>query len=433
MEQWYALYKNILYMHFSEGFYNLPQSAKNAASPQSPLKRLVRVAGYTFLRLTGNLFQSVEKPEKLRGRVWLYVVSQNNYDSLHFVQQQMPDAVFVAGQSKNIGKYKNDVERLSLRRKLLYYYKFPALFLQFLKNKKQLTLRFYDLLYDAVGFYEVYHQKLKQYAPAAVVFANDHNADARAMLMAAKAIGIKTIYIQHASVSTIFPPLSFDLNLLEGQDSLDKYKQCGPVQGQVELIGMPKADKYVPHRNTSKNIRTIGIGCNLMDNLDEIEKLLQALTSELPHLHIILRPHPRDKRGFASLAALSPNIRISDSRSVPTFAYLQQIDVQVSATSGIHLEAVLLNVWSIYYDFNPSQNLHDYYGYIQHGLIDTAESPEALIQLLQDRLTSRPNVVGRAKYYNATVGTTYDGRSSDLALQHIAGFVQKEFNLERNR
>ncbi len=410
-------------MHFSEGFLKLPESAKNAASPKSPFLRLLRMAAHTFFRLFGNLFQSVEQLEKLQHKVWLYVVSQNNYDSLHFLQEGIPDAVMVAGQSKEIGKYNQTVARLSLRRKLLYYYKFLPLFFQFLAHRKQSTLRFVDLLYDAIGFYEIYLQKLRKYKPSCVVFANDHNADARAMLLAAKKLGIKTAYVQHASVSNLFPPLAFDLSLLEGQDSLDKYKLCGPVEGRVEFIGMPKADKFVPLRNHHSTIQTIGIGCNLMDLTKEIEQLLIHLTKDFPSLQIILRPHPRDKRNFGALASISSTISISDSRTVATFDYLRQLDVQISGNSGIHLEAVLLNVWSIYYNFNPKEALHDYYGYVAHGLVEAAASYEELRQMLQQSINQRPEVYLRAQYYNATVGTEYDGRSGELALQHLRSFL----------
>ncbi len=411
-------------MHFSDGFYNLPESAKNAASPQSTLKRMLRIAGYTLLRLYGNLLQSVERPGKLQGKVWLYVVSQNNYDSLQFVQKGMPEAVFVAGQSKDIGKYNAAVERISLRRKLLYYYKFPILLQQFLTHKKKNTLRFFDLLYDAIGFYEIYYRKLQKYSPAAVVFANDHNADARAMLLAAKALDIKTIYIQHSSVSLIFPPLTFDLNLLEGQDSLDKYRKCGTVQGKVELIGMPKADAFVTRRNFSRCISRVGIGCNLLDDLKEVENLLHKLTVAFPDMKIILRPHPRDTRNLASLLTITNNVLLSDSRTEPVFNYLQQLDVQVSSNSGIHLEAVLLNVWSLFYDFNPEEQLHDYYGFINHGLVDVIKTPDHMIQTLYSHLNNKPRVFERAQYYNATVATEYDGKSSEIALHLIRSFLE---------
>ncbi|MCJ8166369.1 hypothetical protein MKJ04_16100 [Pontibacter sp. E15-1] len=402
----------------------MPESAKDAASPQSILQRMVRVVGHTLLRLIGNLFRSVEEPATLRGKVWLYVVSQNNVDSLRFVQQRLPGSVLVAGQGKNIGKYEKEVARLSLRRKVLYYYKLPFLLLQFLRHKRASTLRFFDLLYDAIGFYEVYLQKLRRYQPAAVVFANDHNADARAMLLAAKALQIKTVYIQHASVSNLFPPLTFDLNLLEGQDSLDKYLQCGPVQGQVALVGMPKADAYVPFRNHSTHIRTVGIGCNMMDDLQEVAGLLRKLSDAFPSLTFILRPHPRDTRNRSALTKIARNITISNGKEQHVFDYLKQLDVQISSTSGIHLEAVLLNVWSIFYDFNPTQHLHDYYGFIQHGLVDVTGSAEELVQLLATKLDTRPEVYHRARFYNATVATPQDGKSGELALKHICSLIK---------
>ncbi|NEM98995.1 hypothetical protein [Pontibacter burrus] len=424
MKNWYVLYSNILHLHFSDGFYKLPESAKNAVSPTSLVKRLLKVLGYSLVRLVGNLFKSVEQPGKLKGKVWLYVVSQNNYDSLKFIQEGIPDAVFVAGQSKEIGKYNAIVNRLSLRKKVLYYYKFLPLYFQFLKHKKESTLRFYDVLFDAIGFYEVYLQKLRKYKPATIVFANDHNPDARAMLLAAKAAGINTAYIQHASVSPIFPPLQFDLNLLEGQDALVKYKLCGPVEGKVELVGMPKADAYANYRNTSQQIGTIGIGCNLMDDLGEITRLLRQLTIDFPSINFILRPHPRDKRDFKTLSTISSNISISDPRTEPTFDYLNRIDVQLSGNSGIHLEAVLLNVWSIFYNMNSTESLHDYYGFIAHGLADAATNYSELRDLLQSSLNQKPEVYLRAKYYNATVGTEHDGKSSELALKYLKEFVQ---------
>jgi len=381
------------------------------------------MAGYTVVRLLGNLFISVENPRELQGKVWLYVVSQNNYESLKFIQEGLPDAVFVAGQSKEIGRYNPRVERISLRRKVLYYYKFLTLYFQFLKHDRQSTLRFFDVMYDAVGFYEVYIRKLQKYKPTAVVFANDHNADARAMLLAAKALDIKTVYIQHASVSTIFPPLAFDLSLLEGRDSLEKYKSCGPVAGRVELVGMPKADAFVPFRNHKSTIQTIGLGINLMDELTAIEQLLRELAGSFPDLDFILRPHPRDKRNFTFLQNISSQISFSTGTKESVFEYLKNLDVLVSGNSGIHLEAVLLNVWSIYYNFNPLDKLHDYYGFVQQGLVDAAADADALVMLLREHLNQKPEVYMRAQYYNATVGTEFDGRSRELALKFINNFV----------
>ncbi|MDX5437522.1 MAG: hypothetical protein LPK03_10030 [Pontibacter sp.] len=426
MGKWYAIYSNILHLHFSEGFHQLPESAKATVSPATPGKRLLRMVVYTLARLVGNLFKQVEQPDKLKGKVWLYVVSQNNYDSLHFLKEGLPDAVFVAGQSKHIGKYKHAVNRISLRRKILYYYKFLPLYFEFLKYKEVSTKRFTDILYDAIGFYEVYRSKLQKYKPAAIVFANDHNADARAMLLAAKSLGIKTAYIQHASVSPIFPPLDYDLSLLEGQDALDKYKLCGPITGRVELVGMPKADAFVPFRNRNQSINRIGIGCNLMDATEEVVQTVGQLAQNFPEVTFILRPHPRETRDFKALLPALPNIAFSDSRQEPTFEFLKSIDALLSGNSGIHLEAVLLNVWSVYFNMNRNEQLHDYYGFIEKGLVEEAVTFDDLHQLIRQHLHNKPEVYFRAKYFNATVGTAHDGRSGELALKYIQEFIFNE-------
>jgi hypothetical protein len=419
MQKWFSLYSNILYMYFSEGFYQLPESAKNAASPSNPFKRILKVGGYTFVRLIGNIFQASEKPEDLMGKVWLYTVSQNNYDSLKFISSHLPEAVLVAGQNKEIGKYNQHVKRISLRRKILYYYKYLPLLYLFSKVKPKHTARFFDILFDAVGFYEVYSRKIRLYKPRYIVFANDHTPDARGMLLAAKANSIKTVYIQHASVSHIFPPLQYDLNLLEGQDAYEKYKACGPVSGKVELIGMPKADGFLSFRNKNSEIHVIGIGANLMDHTDEIRQVLSEITRTFPELIIRVRPHPRDSRDFDFVHGISTNISLSDGRKESTFEFLKQLDVLIAGNSGIHLEAVLLNVWSIYYNLNQAEHLHDYYGYVAKGLSDYAGSLQSLTAMLQQHRLHKPDVVHRANYYNATIGTQWEGKSGKLALTYI--------------
>jgi len=59
-----------------------------------------------------------------------------------------------------------------------------------------------------------------------LVVANDHSYPCTTIVKAAQDEGVKTVYIQHASVSDKFPALKFDYALLEGLDSLEKYNLC---------------------------------------------------------------------------------------------------------------------------------------------------------------------------------------------------------------
>lgn len=375
--------RDILYVRLTEHFANFPAAVLDGISPASPLKRLARVAGYAAVRLVGHVFQPIKNPDQLRGAVWLYVVSANNYDSLRFIKDAQPSAVLVAGQGKSIGRYGKVVNRLSLRRKILYYWQYPAALLGLRREIGGRALRFFDLVFYAIGYYEAYRRALRHYQPQAVVFANDHNDDARALLLACRAEGVPTAYVQHASVSTNFPPLGFDLSLLEGQDALHKYRQCGPVRGQVELVGMPKADSFLAQRNTDPQVRRVAVACNLLDELPALLETLTYLLRELPTLSFTLRPHPGDRRSFTALRQALPALHWSDPHQENVFQFLQTHDALVAADTSTHLEATLLNVASVYYRFSPSPTLADYYGYAAHGLSEWAHTLPELASTLR--------------------------------------------------
>ena len=419
------VYANILHLRFTDAFAKLPAATLQNISPSSFAARLWATFLYTGGRLFLNIFLPVRNPENIRGKIWLYVVSKNNYESLHFLKEKYPEAVFIAGQNKEIGIYNKKVNRLSTRFKFLYYYKFLPLLWGLYRLKGKRALRFFDLIFVATGYYELSLRYLQKYKPAAIIFANDHNTDPRALLLAAKALNIPTVYIQHASVSTSFPPLQFDLSLLEGQDAWDKYRQCGPISGEIKLIGMPKADIFLAQKNLRTTIHRIGIAANIIDETEPIRNLLSTLTREFPDMIFTLRPHPGDKRNFGFVKEFGPNVRFSESKTESAFTLLKQQDALIAADSSIHLEATMLNILCFYYRFNTTEFIPDYYGYVQHGLIEQAKDLNHLIRLLQEFRSRRPQVYERARYYNAVLGTQYEGKSHELAVKYITEFLSR--------
>jgi len=419
-----ARIRNLLQLRFTDLFASLPEAVLNPISPTSPLRRLLKTLGYAAVRLVGNGFRPIRNPEELRGAVWLYVVSQNNYEALQFIREAWPDSVLVAGQSKEIGRYNAVVNRLSLRRKLLYYWQFPLVLLSLARTEGRRAWRFFDLIFNAVGYYEVYGRALRHYRPRAIVFANDHNDDSRALLLAARACGVPTAYVQHASVSTNFPPLAFDLSLLEGQDALDKYRQCGPVPGRTELVGMPKADAYLSQKNLQPTIRRVGIACNALDATDAIAAVVDHLIQDFPALTFTFRPHPNDRRDFGFLQRKHPQLLFSEARRQNVFEFLLAQDALIAADTSTHLEATLLNLVSIYYRFGTHAIADDYYGYVAHGLVDRARTLPELTALLRRYQPHKPtNHYRRAAYYNATLGTPDEGHSQRRALRLLNEWV----------
>jgi hypothetical protein len=423
LAQLVARTRDILQLRFTDLFAQLPPQMLGGISPTNPLKRVVKVLGYTGARLVGNLLRPVRNQEELRGTIWLYVVSQNNYDALHFIREGLPGSVLVAGQSKQIGRYNAVINRLSLRRKLLYYWQFPAVLTGLYRTEGCRALRFFDLIFAAIGYYEVYVRALRYYRPRAIIFANDHNDDARALLLAARACGVPTAYVQHASVSTYFPPLSFDLSLLEGQDALDKYQQCGPIRGRVELVGMPKADAFLSQRNTEPQVRRVGIATNLLDNSEAINTTVVYLLQEFPTLVFTFRAHPSDTRDFGFLRQ-HLQLQFSDARQENVFEFLQKQDALIAADTSTHLEATLLNLASIYYRFGTNTITNDYYGYVAHGLIERADTlPELALLLHRYELHKSPTLYQRATYYNSTIGTLDEGNSRTVALKKLVQWL----------
>ncbi|GEO04645.1 hypothetical protein AAE02nite_23090 [Adhaeribacter aerolatus] len=414
-----GVYANILHLRFTDAFAKLPPATLQAISPNTLLGRLTHILLYIGGRLVLNIFLPLRNPEDIKGKIWLYVVSKNNYESLQFLREKLPDSVFVAGQNKEIGIYNPKVNRLSTRSKLLYYYKFLPLLWGLNRLKGKRALRFFDLIFVATGYYELSRRYLQKYKPTAIIFANDHNTDPRALLLAANELSIPTIYIQHASVSTSFPPLQFSLSLLEGQDALDKYRQCGPITGEVKLIGMPKADKYLHDKNLSSSIRRVGVAANIIDEIAPIRDLLADLSREFPDIIFTLRPHPGDKRDFSFIKDIKNNVRFSDGKKEQAFDFLKQQDALIAADSSIHLEATMLNILCFYYRFNTTEFIPDYYGYVKQGLVEQANDANHLMRLLHQYRNHRPLVYERARYYNAVLGTEYEGRSHELAVKYI--------------
>ena len=419
-----ARLRDILQMRFTDIFAAMSPAALSGISPASPLRRLARVGAYVVLRLVGHLFQPVRNQADLHGAVWLYVVSANNYEALQFIQGAQPGAVLVAGQGKNIGRYNGAVRQLSLRRKVLHYWQYPGALAGLWRREGPRAWRFFDLVFYAIGYYEVYGRALRHYRPRAVVFANDHNDDARALLLACRTEGIPTAYVQHASVSANFPPLGFDLSLLEGQDALDKYRRCGPVRGQVALVGMPKADVYLARRNQAPAVCRVGLACNIHDPLPALAETLAYLAQALPALTLTLRPHPSDTRDFGPLRRQLPQVQWSDARRQNVFEFLETQDALVAADTSTHLEATLLNVASIYYRFAANPLTDDYYGYVAHGLVPRAADLPALGALLGALAHHKPaDLYYRAAYYNATLGTPDEGRSQPLAARVLGEWL----------
>lgn len=362
-------------------------------------------------------FQPHFTKESLEGKIWLFINSLNNRNSLTFLQNELEDTVLIGN---GVPIESTDKYQLPFHKTVLHAWKFPKIWLYFRKKYGKQAVRYGDLIFKTVGMYEVAFANLSKYRPKCVVLSNDHSEKQRALLNAAKRLNIPVIYIQHASISEFMPPLDFDLSLLESQASLDKYETLGKINGKVQLIGMPKFDSYIQFRNYSTTINHIGICTNPFDNTDDIYQLIYAIQEQFPMINISLRPHPGYKNNIKPVE----HVNLS-TKAEHVFDFLRRQDLIIAGSSSIHLEAILLNITSLYFQFSSVQeNAYDPYGYIKNGLLEDAIDIPNLLNFIKKNIKNRKFVFQNVKYYNSVVGTENEGKSGFLAGLYIKEFLE---------
>lgn len=413
MNTW-SQWKYVLKIWFS-GYLNIvTNERRNQITPKSDFKKVSKIVK----EFCGNLIRGFSKDRIPKHKIWFLSLSSNNYISLKEVQKNLDNSIFVSFKSIKDKAFENTY-LFSLRWRFLYNLLFPFKLLIVSKNRNEVR-QFYDLFFQAEGTYQECYRLLKKFSPKAIVFGNDHVIIARSLLLAANELGIKSYYIQHASVSEYFPPLDFSYALLEGKDSLAKYKKAGNILSKVVLVGMPKFDSFINRVNNNSTVNNLGIAFNAMDDLNEVKKIVNFLIEEFPNLTIHLRPHPSDYRNINDIP-----VTISNPRKENSFEFLSKIDVIIAGDSSIHLEAVLLNVYAIQYDFGLPTPL-DYYGFISNNLVSYSANFSGLRKLIKSLIIEKPNIQVKAKYYNEAVESDFYGASTNK----IIDIIEKTINLE---
>ncbi|APZ45332.1 hypothetical protein BW723_03015 [Polaribacter reichenbachii] len=395
-------WNNISYMYTNGYLKTLPESFVNNISPVFVPRKIKLI----IKDIIADILRSWRRTVISDSKVWFLVLTQNNVDALKKIQEDVPNSIFVSFYRFR-SKVNVKVSYYYLNRRFLYNIIYPIKWLVYLTENKKKALRYFDLLFTVNGTYEESVRLLKKSKPKAIVFTNDHLIIARSLLLAANDLGIKTYYVQHASVSAHFPPLEFTYALLDGKDALLKYKKSGPVKSQVQLVGMTKFDDYIDQVNNNNKVETLGIAFNMGDQIDDVKKCIEKIKSEHSDLKIIARPHPAEKRNLALLN----NVTLSKPSVESAFDFIKSIDCLISGDSSIHLEAVLLNVFACYYNFTKSKRF-DFYGYVENGLLKHYKTIEDLNIELGKLKIFKPNVQSKSNFYNAAIGSEFYGKST---------------------
>lgn len=346
--------------------------------------------------------------------VFYYEPSINNRKSLKTTKDELDPAI-IESCDKPYGYFPDA---------WIYLYSFLSIgkFLSFYKKQSQedrdLIRFFFGEIFLSAGYYRVIDNCFKKNPQLKViVMANDHVPSAMCLKLLASKYNVKTIYTQHASVTDNFPSLQFDYAFLDGIESYEKYKKVGNMSGKVYIAGSPRFDEI--YRNFSKSeILRIGVALNSLDNLDKVKQLCFFLIDK-NYNKILLRPHPCMEKACKWTEYLKKGIEISFPSKESSFKYLEKCSYLISNESSIHLDAAMVNVPSLLYNFSDNP-IQDWYGYHNKGLMPIANSLSEVLTILKEGRTVDSKLV---KYYNASHGSTIEGEVGHIVGKYINELV----------
>lgn len=232
-----------------------------------------------------------------------------------------------------------------------------------------------ELLAIAMGEADCFQRMATHDRPGALLITNDHSPRNRAILAAARQMGISTAYLQHAAVGGIERPLDMDLALLQGRHSLDIYRSIGPVSARIELIGAPKIDVARRARiaRTDSDERFV-LFPGLFDDIARVQEIARPLRAAFPDAVIFVRRHPRDDRTdwsewSSEVATLLPQ------DECPAMDILITCDLAIFDDSNVGLEAAALGVPVLCAPFKSMSR--DQYGLSSTGVFDACKTDGA--------------------------------------------------------
>jgi hypothetical protein len=243
----------------------------------------------------------------------------------------------------------------------------------------------------------------------------------RCLINVSQTLRVKTLYIQHASVTEKFPDLSFDYALLDGQESFEKYRSRSKSSSKVLLAGGTRYD-YFSRRFRKSNGKNIGISINQFDDFQIVKDLCLSIKN-CSTFEISVRPHPNMINWNRSWFEKN-GIRYSDSSIVPSYDYLASLWLQISNVCGIHLDAVILGVPTVQYQLSKDK-VFDQYDFSKKNLIKVANDYRDLEFYFKypQQLIPDEDLVN---YFMASYKTSREGRVGLFTAEYIRAILQGE-------
>ena len=369
--------------------------------------------------------------EKENTKVLFYGVSRNNRLTLDPIIKKMgEDRVISFVYLKSFPCWK------------LYWHALPHLFelvreiRKADKGKRQVLKIFFPKFWRLYGCPSVINEMLELYEPKVVVMSNDHQEFNRCLLMMCKERGIDTIYVQHASAGTNFPPLQFSYSLLDGKDAYNKYNAIGDMQGNIYLMGGVRFDVIRPSHMSQPRSLVIGVAINVVDNEEFVKRTCKELASmetSKGKPTVLLRPHPMMREQEWINWCNKNGITCSLPSKETSFEFIGKVSLLIANQSSIHLDAAMCHKMSVIYNMS-SRSADDIYLYKKYGLTKEITSIADLRLLLEDDSLLKRKTEA-VQYFNCSYNCPYEGNVAEIISHLINCILNNEvtlFNEERN-
>lgn len=207
--------------------------------------------------------------------------------------------------------------------------------------------------------------------PSALVTANDHSPARVATSMVMKGLGVPRIYLQHAEVTPIFPPLDFEYSVLRNFRSLHTYEAIGPVDaGKTFILSREAAGFSADALSRSRSLPiTVGIYPTSRILADSLQRLVAVLGSNPLVKKIVIKEHPG--AAGAGLSSLQSFKNVEFSRSIPAEEH-----VAIVGNSSVVLELLHRGI-PVYQNFSLDPVAPDYYGFVRSGITQEITTTDA--------------------------------------------------------
>ena len=391
---------------------------------------LLRLAIF-FFHLFSNM--RARRAPKVVKDFFFYSDTQNQYSSLRGTYCALPTAQTFSLLSPALHKVirTRDAADVTLRFSsadvavalIVFVVRFPGLYRRLRQGHEAALHNFLNFFCMPYVYIPAFLRLLEGGRVFCVIQSNDHNVTNRSLRLVAERLGIKNAYMQHASVSALFPALQYDYAFLDGVASLEVYEQCAALQafrGKKSYIYLTGQKKQLDVHGDIKSY--IAIAVNALDQASEVVRFLERVKSLATPVSV--RMHPAQRSDFVlelkRYAASNDWVCIHAAGERALADFFAGAYFLVAANSSIHLEAAVCGLVSYYHEFSTEVEHVDYYGYLGRGLISYFPNKEALC--LAELLQKKPPTEA-VRYYSATYGTAWQGREGILVAECLQRLV----------